>query len=157
VKLLKFAAALSVLALILSACSEDKGKDKTSRRSDKKAEKSDQEEGSGSGKARTLPDGGAWLAVLGVADDPNLFDNETKDLIKPAGRLLVVAPATCFDGLESQMEIPGEEGGGPSDTSQGVYVLGLLSDDRKAINKVLRKTGSEAEVVAAVVDTCLGS
>lgn len=154
-KHLKVAAALSALALILGACSDDKGKDRTSGRNDKKSNKSDQ--GDASDKSRTLPEGGVWLAVLGVADDPNLFDNETKDLIKPAGKLLVVAPATCFEGLETQMEIPGEEGGGPSDTSQGVYVLGLVSEDRRAINKVLRKTDSEAEVVAAVVDTCLGS
>lgn len=152
-KLLKLAAALSALALILGACSNDR--DKISGRNDKKSDKS--ENGDTSGKSRTLPEGGVWLAVLGVADDPNLFDNETRDLIKPAGKLLVVAPATCFEGLETQMEIPGEEGGGPSDTSQGVYVLGLISEDRRAINKVLRRTDSEAEVVAAVVDTCLGN
>lgn len=143
-----------MLALILGACSDDKGKDKTAGRDDKKSKS---EQNDASGKARSLPEGGVWLAVLGVADDPNLFDNETKELIRPAGKLLVVAPATCFEGLDTQMEIPGEEGGGPSDTSQGVYVLGLVSEDRKAINKVLRKTDSEAEVIAAVVDTCLGN
>jgi hypothetical protein len=153
VKHLKIVAALSALVLLLGACSDDKGK--SSGKNNKKADKTEQ--GDERKEPRTLPEGSLWLAVLGVEDDPNQFDNETRDLVKPAGKLLVVAPATCFEGLESQMEIPGEEGGGPSDTSQGVYVLGLISEDRQAIKKVLRKTDSDPQVIAAVVDTCLGN
>jgi hypothetical protein len=153
VKHLKIVAALSALVLLLGACSDDK--DKSSGKNNKKADKTEQ--GDEGKEARTLPEGSLWLAVLGIEDDPNQFDNETRDLVKPAGKLLVVAPATCFEGLETQMEIPGEEGGGPSDTSQGVYVLGLISEDRQAIKKVLRKTDSEPQVIAAVVDTCLGN
>jgi hypothetical protein len=110
-------------------------------------------------RKQTLPEGGVWLAVLRVEDDPNLLDRDVRDLRKPAGRSLVVAQVSCFDGLEQGLEIEDEEGGegAENDTTPGTYILGLQSAKRKKVNKLLKKTGWDPIAVVGVVDRCLGN
>lgn len=108
-------------------------------------------------KGQKLPEGGVWLAVLRVEDDPNLLDRDTQDLRKPAGKALVVSQVSCFDGLAEQLDVEEQDQGGEGDTTPGTYILGLKADTRSELKRLLNKVDRDAIVITGVTDGCLGS
>jgi len=84
-----------------------------------------------------------WLAALRIAADPNDLDADTQELLDLVDKALVVSPVQCFEGLPDDVA----KGGG--------YVLGVTSDGRAELDRVVAKTGREPLFVVQVRDFCV--
>lgn len=108
--------------------------------------------GSNAGTPRTSPSpspgGGTafvrvWLAALRIEADPNDLDADTQELIATVPSALVVAPLMCFKGLPE--DVAGED----------AYLLGLESESRTELDRVVAETGRDPLFVVRVRDFCL--
>jgi hypothetical protein len=84
-----------------------------------------------------------WLAALRIEADPNDLDADTQELIATVPSALVVAPLMCFKGLPE--DVAGED----------AYLLGLESESRSELDRVVAETGRDPLFVVRVRDFCL--
>jgi hypothetical protein len=108
--------------------------------------------GSNAGTPRTSPSPSTgagtafvtvWLAALRIEADPNDLDADTQELLATVPSALVVAPLMCFKGL------PEDVGG------EDAYLLGLESESRTELDRVVTETGRDPLFVVRVRDFCL--
>lgn len=106
-----------------------------------------------------IPEGGEWLAVIRIEEDPNQLDRDTDELRKAAGKSLVVAQVRCFEGLDRFLEVPDEEGGegAEDDTYFGQYLIGVRGKTRAKVERVMKKIDRDPIASGPVIDRCLGS
>jgi hypothetical protein len=108
----RWAAIAAIAALSLTACAGSDGP---------------QDPPSPTGRSTTAVDPAAtdaWLAALRIERDPDALDEDTQALTEPLGRSLVVSPASCFEGL-------------PSDVASSTYVLGAVAPTRDELDGLL--------------------
>lgn len=84
-----------------------------------------------------------WLAALRIEADPNDLDTDTQELLATVPSALVVAPLMCFKGLPEN--VPGED----------AYLLGLESESRTELDRLVAETGRDPLFVVRVRDFCL--
>jgi hypothetical protein len=84
-----------------------------------------------------------WLAGLRIEADPNDLDADTQELLATVPSSLVVAPLMCFKGLPE--DVPGED----------AYLLGLESESRTELDRVLAETGRDPLFIVRVRDFCV--
>lgn len=84
-----------------------------------------------------------WLAGLRTAEDPNDLDDDTQELLAIVPSALVVSPVLCFRDLPEAV------------AEQSDYVLGLISETKRELDREVAKTGREPLFVVRVRDFCL--
>jgi hypothetical protein len=84
-----------------------------------------------------------WLAALRIEADPNDLDADTQELLATVPSELVVAPVVCFKGLPEDF------------AGQDAYVLGLESESRTELDRVVAETGRDPLFIVRVRDFCV--